>query len=138
MTIQGIVNKDHIQNNRKLERKVNLGKVFEVNIQEDKEHILSANVNLLNNINPFLVLNEISQEEEEKKLLKEKGKKLIDILKEIRLILLEGRFTEEKLLELKISLNSSILYYHTDSIREIAEEIKLRVEVELAKIELMK
>lgn len=135
MTIYGISSKEPIVNNRKLNRKVNQPKAFEVNLEEDKQEMLSNNVNLLSNINPFLVLNEINSEEEEKKLLKERGKKLIDILKEIRLMLLDGNIPTEKLLDLKNYFEKLEFTSQTNNINIIIEDIKLRVEVELAKIE---
>ncbi len=135
MSIYGISSKGPITDNRKITKKVNHTKEFEIfeSSNEDKA-ANSVSVNKMANTNPFIMLNEVSNEEIEKEFLKRNGKKVIDCLKNIRVGLLTGEFKESQLVNLSKSIDSLVYSFQSEEIYKLVEEIKLRAEVELAKL----
>jgi hypothetical protein len=138
MTIYGITGKESVLNNKRLERKVNQGKIFSINQDEEREEeISSENINLLSSVNPFLVLNELNSEERDKEELKKEGKRLIYSLNQVRLALLNGELSISTIDSLKSALDQSNYSFQSLEIKSLIDEIKLRAEVELAKLELV-
>lgn len=68
-----------------------------------------------------------------KKLIK-KGKYLLDSLDDIRDALLKGEISSEKLIEISRMVKQDNIYSNDEKLKNIIQEIELRVEVELAKI----
>lgn len=138
MTILSISSKEFIVNNKRLERKVNEGKAFQFDFEHTKEiDSPFENINLLSSLNPFLILNEINSEQRDKEELKKQGKRLIHSLNQIRLALLNGELSISTIESLKLALNDSSYSFQNPEIKSLIEEIKLRAEVELAKLELV-
>lgn len=134
MSIYGITSKEAATNNKKIERKVNQSRSFI--IPEDKgkeEEIASDNVHLLNKVNPFIIFNEINQDEREREELKKEGNKLIASLNRIRLALLSGSLSIEIIENLAKTLDECSFSFTSYEAQSLINEIKLRAEVEIAK-----
>lgn len=74
------------------------------------------------------------EEKEIRKKLVKKGNKLIDCLEEIREGLLYGEISKDKLIEISRMVKQNDVESSDPKLKEIMEEIELRVEVELAKL----
>jgi len=135
MSIYGISSKGPISDNRKIAKKVNHTKEFElIESSSDDKASSSVAINKTGITNPFIMLNEVSNEEIEREFLKKNGKKVIDCLKIIRVGLLSGDFKESQLINLANSIDSLVYSFQSQEIQNLVEEIKLRAEVELAKL----
>lgn len=76
-------------------------------------------------------------DEEEKQIkakLVKKGNKLLEYLEDIRTSLLSGEIDKDKLIEISRLVKQKDVTTEDLKLREIMEEIELRVEVELAKL----
>lgn len=135
MTIYSVSSKEPILHNKRVTKKVNQPKSFKLNEDLITEVHQNEGVNVLININPFLILNEIDNEEREKELLKETGGKLLKYLNEIRLGLLTKQLTPQHLSNLQDMLSKQTYEFQTPEIKRLVEEIKIRASVELAKLE---
>jgi hypothetical protein len=137
VTIQGISNKENIAYSRKVSKKT-LSKKFELENEEDgvseEEGAGLENINLLSKINPFLVLNEINEEEIERDILKEKGSRLLRSLDDIRISLLDGSLEYDYVLNLKNNIEGSRDNFQNPKLKSVLDDIHLRAEVELAKL----
>lgn len=74
------------------------------------------------------------EEREVRKKLVNRGKKLLDKLEEIRVALLNGYISVDKLIEISRFVKEQKETAEDERINEIISEIELRVEVELAKL----
>ena len=74
------------------------------------------------------------EEFEIRKKLVKKGKYLLDSLDDIRDALLKGEISSEKLIEISRMVKQDNIYSNDEKLKNIIQEIELRVEVELAKI----
>ena len=77
---------------------------------------------------------DVDEEKQIRKKLVKKANKLIDCLEEIREGLLFGEFSKDKLIEISRLVKQKDVDTNDPKLREIMEEIELRVEVELAKL----
>ena len=95
----------------------------------------SANVT---DITGMLFLQEIDQYAEDQKNLEEFSKKAFNNLKNLQMDLLEGKIENRHLHNLKDVLTSNKFVLNTPKLAAISDEIKLRIEVEVAKIQTYK
>tara|TARA_B110000503_G_scaffold60552_1_gene96151 strand:+ start:4534 stop:4959 length:426 start_codon:yes stop_codon:yes gene_type:complete len=95
----------------------------------------SANVT---DITGMLFLQEIDQYAEDQKNLEEFSKKAFNNLKNLQMDLLEGKIESRHLHNLKDVLTSNKFVLNTPKLAAISDEIKLRIEVEVAKIQTYK
>lgn len=86
-------------------------------------------------ISGMLFLQEIDQYAEDQQNLEEFSKKAFNTLKSLQLDLLSGEIEDRHLHNLKDALASNRFVLNTPELATISEEIKLRIEVEVAKIE---
>lgn len=86
-------------------------------------------------IGGMLFLQEIDQYAEDQQNLEEFSKKAFKTLKDLQMDLLHGRIESRHLHNLKDALSSNQFVINTPELAAISEAIKLRVEVEIAKIE---
>ncbi len=86
-------------------------------------------------IGGMLFLQEIDQFAQDKQNLEEFAKKAFKILKDLQLDLLEGKISGRRLHNLKDTINSSKFIVGSPGLADLAQQIALRVEVEIAKIE---
>ncbi|MDX2050064.1 MAG: flagellar assembly protein FliX [Rickettsiaceae bacterium] len=139
MTIQGILGKiATMLDNKRIERKVNSERNFRVEAKKTKEeqYGITGKVHLLDNVNLF-AMSEILSHSEELEILKRKSKNALRKLHLIRIALLEGAITESLLKDLEVTAKEELVFTSQDHM-ELYQEIRLRVEVELAKLEKMK
>ena len=87
-------------------------------------------------IGGMLFLQEIDQFTHDKQNLEEFAKKAFRILKDLQLDLLEGKISSRRLHNLKDTINSSKFIVNSPGLADLAKQIALRVEVEIAKIEI--
>lgn len=139
MSIQGITPKEHINSGRRVTKKGDLGKKFAITedeSQSSEEITEQKNINLVSNVNPFIYLNEVNEEEKEKEILEEYGSRIINSLDEIRLSLLNGEIEPEYLINLKKTIDKLDHKFSDPRIHNIIQEIQMRAEIEIAKIEM--
>lgn len=138
MSIHGITPKENINSGRKILKKNKSSNKFEVSDEHpnETEEIQSENINIIGNVNPFIFLNEINNEEAEKEILKKNGEKIIICLDKIRLCLLDGSFDEEYIIRLKKNLEKISYKFSNPNLQNIIDQIILRAEVEYEKIKI--
>ena len=86
-------------------------------------------------IGGMLFLQEVDQRAEDQQNLEEFSKKAFDTLKHLQMDLLHGNIKGRHLHNLKDALKGSKFIIETPELAELAEEIDLRLQVEIAKIE---
>lgn len=84
----------------------------------------------------MLFLQEIDQTQEEQQDLAEYAKKAFKLLKNLQLELLDGKISERNLHNLNDALNSASYSIKTPELVDLTNQIKLRLEIEIAKIEM--
>lgn len=89
-------------------------------------------------INPFIFLQEYFDPRQEAEDLYEKGSQILNFLNQIRLELLSGTLTEKNILHLKQALENNNMNFQRYEAQKLYEEVKLRADVELAKLEVAK
>lgn len=87
------------------------------------------------NIAPMFFLQEIDQYSEDLENLKEFSKKSLKCLKELQFALLGSEINHRQLHNLKDVIENNSARFTTPELSSLAEEIKLRIAVEIAKIE---
>lgn len=86
-------------------------------------------------IGGMLFLQEVDQRAEDQQNLEEFSKQAFDTLKHLQIDLLQGNIKGRHLHNLKDALKGSKFIIETPELAELAEEIDLRLQVEIAKIE---
>jgi hypothetical protein len=86
----------------------------------------------------MLFLQEIDEYTQDQHNLEEFAQKALKALKELQLELIKGKITGRRLQVLKQTIENSDFIINTPELSNIAGEIKLRLEVEIAKIEVNK
>lgn len=104
--------------------------------QKSQESSNGDAVNNLADIGGMLFLQEIDQRAKDQQSLEEFSKKAFDTLKHLQIDLLCGNIKGRHLHNLKDALKGSKFIIETPELAEIAEEIDLRLQVEIAKIEI--
>lgn len=137
--IQAIYGTHQLENNKKIYKTHKKVKKFKLNsekITEEDEDNKVSNCNLIYNINPFILLNEESSDNiTHEQIAKDKGKNILNILKSIRIEMINGELSKENLLNLKNNIQNIDYDIKNDALKEAIEDIKLRAEIEIAKIE---
>lgn len=100
---------------------------------EKTEH---AGTEEIKNVAPMLFLQEIDEYAQELKNLDVFASVAFKQLKELQLDLLHGNISEKNLLNLRSSLNHAQDKFFTKDLKDLANQIMIRVEVEIAKIEM--
>jgi len=100
--------------------------------QESSSSEASSNVA---DIGGMLFLQEVDQRAEDQQNLEEFSKRAFDTLKHLQIDLLHGNIKGRHLHNLKDTLQGSQFIIETPELAELSDEIQLRLEVEIAKIE---
>jgi len=103
--------------------------------QKTQESSNGESVSNIADIGVMLFLQEIDQRSEDQQNLEEFSKQAFNTLKHLQIDLLCGNISERNLHNLKDALKGSKFIIETPELAEIAEEIDLRLQVEIAKIE---
>lgn len=138
MEIYNVANRKPIDNQRKIAKKNNSISNFSNFLSSDSISIESSNApeatETINNINPFLFLQELPEQSNNPISFFQQSKQVINYLEEIRYGLLGDNFTQEQL----DSLITTLEFYQFDQqppeIQELFEEIHLRALVEVEKL----
>lgn len=120
---------DNIRRNNKKDKEVTYRK------KSTKDVVYSDTSTSIADIGNMLFLQEIDQHEEEKQNLEEFSKKAFKLLKKLQLELLTGSISKRNLHNMNDTLNSIKFSIKTPELAELTNQIKLRLEVEIAKIE---
>lgn len=121
---------DNIRRNNKKDKEVTYRK------KSIKDVAYSETSTNIADVGNMLFLQEIDQYEEEKQDLEEFSKKAFKLLKNLQLELLSGQISKRNLHNLNDTLNSVKFSIKTPELLELTNQIKLRLEVEIAKIEM--
>jgi len=89
-------------------------------------------------IAPMLFLQEVNEYDTEQENLEEFGKKALSCLRDLQLALMRGELKERHLHNIKDALRNNTSKFNIPELAIIAEEVALRMEVEIAKIEMNK
>lgn len=121
-------------NSRLLNKKGAASPEFKDSISEggSNEHIVE-----IPQVNPFLFLHEINEYKDDQEKLKEMGNKMLECLNDIKFGLINGEFPKENIVNLKAVLEENKHQFKFLELQHVIEDIILRAEVELAKIEMM-
>jgi len=84
----------------------------------------------------MLFLQEVDQYAEDQQNLEEFSKKAFKILKNLQMDLLEGNISGRRLHNLQDAITSNKFIISNSEMANLAEDIKLRIEVEVAKLEM--
>ena len=87
-------------------------------------------------INPFLFLQEIDEYKEDQQRLKESGEQILKCLNDIKFGLVNGELNAGHMLNLKNALEKNRKKFKFLQLQEVIDDIIIRAEVELAKLEL--
>ena len=104
---------------------------------EVPESTNSEHITDIHSINPFLFLHEIGEYKDDQEKLKEMGTKILGCLNDIKFGLVNGEFQKENIINLKKVLEENKYRFKFLELQQVIEDIILRSEVELAKIEMM-
>lgn len=105
-----------------------------------EEHVKQSdvtNIDQLDKINPFLSLQEMQDNDKEIDAMKKHGNEILGVLDSIRFALIQGNFKESDILHLKKLINNKQQFFSPE-IQSIMNNIMIRAEVELAKLESVK
>jgi hypothetical protein len=100
-----------------------------------KEAFKNKESNEVVDISPMLFLQEIDEHQEDIVTLKEFSKKALKCLKNLQIALLNNQINSNQLHNLKDVIQNNNSKFYILELSNLADEIKLRIEVEIAKIE---
>ena len=120
----------------KLKKSTNKKNVKFSSSQKTQEGSSGEAANNVADIGGMLFLQEVDQRAEDQQNLEEFSKKAFDTLKHLQMDLLHGNIKGRHLHNLKDALKESKFIIETPELAELAEEIDLRLQVEIAKIEI--
>ena len=121
---------DNIRRNNKKDKEVTYRK------KATKDVAYSETSTNIADVGNMLFLQEIDQYEEEKQDLEAFSKKAFKLLKNLQLELLDGKISKRNLHNLNDTLSSIKFSIKTPELVDLTNQIKLRLEVEIAKIEM--
>lgn len=94
-----------------------------------------ANTAPIANLDSLLALQMVDTEQEKKRKATNRAKGLLDQLDTLRVATLTGNVTKSQLINLSNSLKEKLDDFEDEGLKTIIQEIELRAEVELAKLE---
>jgi len=96
-----------------------------------------ADLSALSNIDALISLNEITDEDANRKTVLQQGENTLDSLEKLRLALINGTITENMVAGLNQTLSTMKQQYVNDrKLMGVIQDIELRAAVELAKLEM--
>jgi hypothetical protein len=109
------------------------GSLLSAKLNEGKSASETAKTASLSGLDPLYALQEVSGEEERKKQMRQ-GKRMLELLEEIRDGLLAGSMPESRLLELEKLVHTQRAATVDPRLLNLLSEIETRAAVELAKL----
>lgn len=104
--------------------------------EETAGSALISKPNSISALDSLLAVQSVETSAADQKQATEHGQELLEFLDDIRLGLLSGSVTQEKINKLKKGINSKRGWVIDKKLTQILDEIELRASVELAKIEM--
>ena len=111
------------------------GNLFSLSGANETEDKVMVNTLSKPNISTIWMLQEIDGYEYDRERAQETGKMLLNHLRELRISILSGGLAKDEIKNLQEALDKSDIDLQFPELRNVIEEIKLRFEIELAKIE---
>ncbi len=105
-------------------------------IQSTKDGVQTSSLASVSEVNPFLFLQEIDEYKEDQQRLKESGEQILKCLNDIKLGMINGELSSGHMLNLKNALEKNRKKFKFLQLQEVIDDIIIRAEVELAKLEL--
>lgn len=133
MELKPVGNKSNLNSNKKITQ----NKIDEsfLDFFKTAGEASSGKVDSLHSVNPFLALQEIDSYQTDQQKMLGTGKNLLTHLNDIRLALINGDLNKEHINNLKKTLSQQKLTLKSPELQQVIDEIYLRAEVELAKLE---
>ncbi len=105
---------------------------------EDTEVAAPQSTRPVTRVDALLAVQEVGGEREGRRRARKRGERILDRLDEIRLGLLEGTIRGETLEDLAAAIREEKAAVSDPKLLDVLEEIDLRAQVELAKLEMAK
>ena len=121
---------------KKLSKKDNDKRAKFSSSKKTQENSSSEAASGVADIGGMLFLQEVDQYAEDQQNLEEFSKKAFKILKNLQMDLLEGNISGRRLHNLKDAITSNKFIISNPEMANVAEDIKLRIEVEVTKLEM--
>jgi hypothetical protein len=129
--VQGKINKVE----KKSTKKVDEDSLFEIAHSEPKR-LANVTTAARPNITTAWMIQEFDPYEEDQQKMKERGRKLMGHLNDIRIGILNGAIAKDNLLNLQRDLEESNIELSHPELKETLDDIRLRAAVELAKFDM--
>ena len=134
-----VINTSSAQNipsirSKRITNKKSANSVFQDNIPPEHESLELSGMTPITN--PLLFLQEMDEYKEDQTKLKESGNKILRCLNDIRLALLNEKLQENHVIYLKHAIEKNKWQLKFPELQSVIDDIILRAEVELAKIEM--
>jgi hypothetical protein len=135
MYVTSTENSTVIQSTKKKDAKKNAHGFSELISAGEIEEMGTSSTSAINNTSPLLFLQEVNDEEYNKKTAVKQGFDTIQYLDNIRNGLLLGSLSKDTILQLDAILKNFSKNFTDPNLTQILEEIELRAKVEIAKWE---
>ena len=133
MQVGNIVQEKIHATRKKLQNANSAPFVLEGDIDEiESKEITSTRVN----VSSLWMLQEVDSYSADTQKMKQVGGDLLEQLNNIRMVLITGEFTRNNITQLRETLKNSKIKLQFPDLQELLDEIELRAEVELAKLEM--
>ncbi len=138
MYIGNIVQEKINRTEKKTTKKGDLGSIFSLidNVMPDETSQISSMPKA--QVSTAWMLQEVDGYSQDQQKMKQVGDRLLKYLQNVRMGIIFGEITEEHMSQLKYALDDSQLELQFPELQNVIEEIKLRAEVELAKLVLLR
>jgi len=135
MYIGGIVQEKINRTEKKTIKKGGLGSVFSMIDNTSSEELSQVSSMPKAQVSTAWMLQEIDGYAQDQQKMKQTGDRLLKYLSDVRIGILSGEITIEHMKHLKDALQDSKITLQFPELQDVVEDIKLRAEVELAKLE---
>lgn len=129
--VQGKINKVE----KKSTKKVDEDSLFEI-VHSEPKRLANVTTAARPNITTAWMIQEFDPYEEDQQKMKERGRKLMGHLNDIRIGILNGAIAKDNLLNLQRDLEESNIELSHPELKETLDDIRLRAAVELAKFDM--
>ncbi len=129
----GLIESSLLKKIQKKENKINKTKFNKAAHIDKTDH--NNDLDLVSSVNPFLFLQEVDEYKNDQEKLKENGNKILKALNDIRLGLLHNQLNDHMLHNLRNNLTQNIHKFKFLELQGVIDDIVLRCEIEIAKIE---
>ena len=134
----GNIVQEKINRTEKKRSKVENGSVFSVSNDHESEDIAHVSVMPKAQVSTAWMLQEVDGYAQDQKKMRQTSDRLLKNLHEIRIGILAGELTLEHLQALKNSLDNANIELQFPELQNVVDGVRLRAEVELAKLENIK